>query len=267
MPVEPKPLSRWIEVAGQRREFGMRIARTLSPTNPSKVWQRYCGFYLARGRLTFMDEHGERTDLEPGCFGQHLPGRFHDIRRQPDADCEEWALMADRELFEHLQQVGLMEADAAICRPGPGIADAWHATWGQLADPTLSASQALVAWLGLIQVMRQHPQQPVGIGHHEALLRRAADDLAADLLAEVDLSALAADLGWSYAHFRRCFRQRYGLAPDAWRTRERLRQARYLLRENGLSVEAAATAIGFATPFAFSRAYKRQWGTAPSQDR
>ena len=206
-------LSRWMEIDGRRCHFGLRIARNLLPTNPAKIWHRYCGFYLARGSLSFLDADGQQYQLVAGSFGQHLPGRFHDLRRQPDIPCEEWSMMADQEVFALSQRLGLIETQAPVCLPGPSAEQVWHRTWSVIADAKTSNAHALLAWLDLIQAMRQNPQGTAQPNKTETTLQQAADDLASDLKASLDLSDLAQDLGWSYAHFRRCFKQHYGLAP------------------------------------------------------
>jgi AraC family transcriptional regulator of arabinose operon len=44
-------------------------------------------------------------------------------------------------------------------------------------------------------------------------------------------------------------------------------RAQDLLRHTDLSVTAVAARLGFANPFHFARAYRRQFGRPPSADR
>lgn len=72
--------------------------------------------------------------------------------------------------------------------------------------------------------------------------------------------------GLSANRFRIAFRNATGCTPRDYLVRARLRAARLLLQQ-GLPVSEAATAVGFADPFYFSRAYRRLWGRPPLADR
>ncbi len=71
----------------------------------------------------------------------------------------------------------------------------------------------------------------------------------------------------SPSYFRKLFRAQVGLSPQAFLTRRRLQQARYLLRTAELSVKDVADQVGYDDPLYFSRAYARFWGRPPSGDQ
>ncbi|GDY11900.1 AraC family transcriptional regulator [Planctomycetota bacterium] len=72
--------------------------------------------------------------------------------------------------------------------------------------------------------------------------------------------------GLSANRFRIAFRAATGCTPRDYLVRARLRAARLLLQQ-GQTVSAVASAVGFADPFYFSRAYRRLWGRPPLADR
>jgi transcriptional regulator GlxA family with amidase domain len=59
----------------------------------------------------------------------------------------------------------------------------------------------------------------------------------------------------------------FGLAPAALFAELRLEHARSLLLDATMSVARAAHACGFATPAAFSKAFRRRFGVSPQQYR
>jgi AraC-like DNA-binding protein len=80
------------------------------------------------------------------------------------------------------------------------------------------------------------------------------------------VASLGSAVGASRALVARRFRELVGEPPVTYLTRWRLDLAADHL-DVGMSVTQAATAVGYASPFAFSSAFKRHTGVSPSQYR
>ncbi len=81
------------------------------------------------------------------------------------------------------------------------------------------------------------------------------------------VAALARVAGLSRAPFARRFRRATGTSPRRWLTVHRLElaQARLAAVDAGdATLSAIATSIGYASEFAFSKAFKRVFGVAPA---
>jgi AraC-like DNA-binding protein len=74
---------------------------------------------------------------------------------------------------------------------------------------------------------------------------------------------LAASLGVGVRTLTQRFSRLTGMPPARWVRRRRLGHARALI-ESGVPVGETANRLGFANPFHFSRAFKREFGTSPS---
>ncbi len=83
----------------------------------------------------------------------------------------------------------------------------------------------------------------------------------------LSLQAMAERAGLSERHFASLFRRQVGVSPKRYQVRARMRYARMLLRESGLSVKECAYHLGYSDPFNFSRHYRREFGLPPSEDR
>lgn len=100
---------------------------------------------------------------------------------------------------------------------------------------------------------------------------RTSDDLVAHALRLIHdepattwtVAELAHAVGLSRAAFARRFHQAVGEAPMSYVTGWRMALAADLLRQPGATVTSVATEIGYATPFAFSAAFKRHHGRSP----
>ncbi|NBB91125.1 MAG: AraC family transcriptional regulator [Spirochaetes bacterium] len=78
---------------------------------------------------------------------------------------------------------------------------------------------------------------------------------------------LADHAGLSRAAFSRRFKQATGVGPHEYLTRIRMLKALVLLRDRGETVDRVAAAVGYRSPFAFSRRFKQLYGRAPSRQR
>ena len=80
-------------------------------------------------------------------------------------------------------------------------------------------------------------------------------------------STLAARVNVSPSHFYTIFKRYVGSTPIDYFIRLRMRRARRLLEDPGMSVKAVAYTLGYDDPFYFSRIFKSFNRIAPSQYR
>jgi AraC-like DNA-binding protein len=83
----------------------------------------------------------------------------------------------------------------------------------------------------------------------------------------VDMPGVARRHGFSTGYFYRQFRQRTGLAPNAYLTRIRLQAASQLLRQSTLPVKEIAGRVGLPDEAYFSRLFKKSNGVSPIRYR
>jgi AraC family transcriptional regulator len=94
-------------------------------------------------------------------------------------------------------------------------------------------------------------------------LHRVLEFIAANLQNEIHLEDLAKVTGLSVFHFARSFRQSMGLTPHQYVLQRRIDNARALLRQPGSTIDAVATATGFADASHFSKIFRKQVGVTP----
>ncbi|WP_072478049.1 AraC family transcriptional regulator [Amycolatopsis australiensis] len=78
---------------------------------------------------------------------------------------------------------------------------------------------------------------------------------------------LAAEAGLSRTTLTRKFTELVGQAPMTYLTHWRMTLAARLLHDTDLGLAAVARRVGYASPFAFSHAFKREFGVAPGRYR
>jgi AraC-like DNA-binding protein len=98
-------------------------------------------------------------------------------------------------------------------------------------------------------------------------LRKARDRIDRDYAEPAGIDALAAEAGYSLAHFIRAFRATYGETPGTYRTRRRVERACELLRSVNLSVTEICYLVGFTSLGSFSTRFSELVGLSPSAYR
>jgi AraC-like DNA-binding protein len=83
---------------------------------------------------------------------------------------------------------------------------------------------------------------------------------------ELDVSSIAAQLGYSTDGFIRAFRRQFGMTPAAYRLAHRLMNARLQLKK-GDTVADVAFATSFADQSHFGRHFRRAYGATPGAYR
>lgn len=80
----------------------------------------------------------------------------------------------------------------------------------------------------------------------------------------LSLDALCHEIQISKYHFVRRFKQVNGYSPMAYFMKLKLEKACFLLTNTALSIKEISEALGFANPYYFSEAFKKNTGFAPS---
>lgn len=114
------------------------------------------------------------------------------------------------------------------------------------------------------------------IGHaHSLSARRVADPRVAQVISELNrryrepltVADLAATVHLSPSRLAHLFQEATGQAPIQMLLHLRLRQAARLLEFSTLGIAEIAAEVGFASPFYFSRQFRRQFGVSPTAYR
>ncbi len=87
------------------------------------------------------------------------------------------------------------------------------------------------------------------------------------LQSELPVEELARIAGFSRAHFTRLFSAAEGVSPGEFVLNERMRRAARLLESGDMAVKAIALDCGFEDPNYFAKAFRRAYGTSPTDFR
>ena len=110
-------------------------------------------------------------------------------------------------------------------------------------------------------------EAPRRLGLPAFTLRKVTTWVETHLAEEISLERMAGEAGLSPFHFSRIFKQTTGFSPSQYVIRERMGQARRLLRETSRSVIEIGMEVGYASPGHFAKVFRRETGMAPLEFR
>jgi AraC family transcriptional regulator len=96
---------------------------------------------------------------------------------------------------------------------------------------------------------------------------RTQDLIEANLARSISLGEMASAAGISRFQFLRSFKRTTGETPYQYVLRRRIEKAQQLLREQTITVEAVAAAVGFSSSTRFIRAFRLKTGSTPGAYR
>jgi AraC family transcriptional regulator len=83
----------------------------------------------------------------------------------------------------------------------------------------------------------------------------------------VELRAVAKEVGMSYFHFSRAFKQSMGMTPTSYIAERRIEHARTLMQDTALPISEIALRAGFSSQSHFTTSFRRLAGVTPRSFR
>lgn len=107
----------------------------------------------------------------------------------------------------------------------------------------------------------------VSISRYDKRVAAAMEYLDRHLAARTLLDEVAAAVGLSPSRLAHLFKAEAGVTPQVYLEGRRMQRATELLQRTGFSIQQIAAAVGFESPFYFSRRFKAATGRSPSTFR
>ena len=169
----------------------------------------------------------------------------------------------------------LLVLDVASLPNGPWMAESFQVAVQTCAEPEPGSSLVLtkISELLFVESLRRHlmnaPPEDRGwtAGLRDPQVRRALSLLHTRACEPWTTDDLAAELGMSRSAFATRFAQVMGMPPMRYLTRWRMRQAANDLTARGKSVSEVAYDLGYSSEAAFTRAFRREFGSPPGEWR
>lgn len=127
----------------------------------------------------------------------------------------------------------------------------------------------IIGYLTEILVLRllrliQPPDEADGIDQR---IQYTAQYIRSNFSENMDFRKLAADIGYSYDHFRHLFTKTIGQSPKQYLLAARFQEAKRMLRNSDSKISVIATECGFRQSAPFVAAFRKSTGMTPTEYR
>jgi AraC family transcriptional activator of pobA len=137
----------------------------------------------------------------------------------------------------------------------------------ELRQPRDGSSEAVLAHLTLLLVSLSRISVDLGADlrlRNEPLLAGVFEFIEEHYHEPISLSDIATSVGLTPGHLTTVVRRKTGRTAQQWITQRRMSEARTLLRETDLTVEAIATRTGYRQPSFFIKQFRRDHTVTPA---
>ena len=208
--------------------------------------------------------NGKTFPINPGDCYVLLPGTT--VIYTTDAKCPRsgyWCYIDGLSLERHFKSAGITTQNPFVPREAFPEIRQWMeqmvASWDR-EDAGARLLQTACVY-GILSAINRGKR----VAAKEHLIEKAMGIMETGYAQELNVAALAEQVGMARAYFSTRFKEETGLTPHSYLTRLRIQKACQLLEGNeDISVEEIACLVG-ADPKNFSRQFKQQTGKTPLQ--
>lgn len=235
-----------------------------------RVLGSYAIVYLLQGSGRYQDANGHEQRVQAGDLLLIFPELGHRYGPGVSERWSEFYVVFDGPVFDMWRQVGLLSPAQPVQHAEP-VGD-WLARLGDaLREPRPLTVAGRTSEIGrfllvLTDIVAPNSSEPA-IVLEPPWLARACTLLEAELTQELDVRAVAGEVGIPYETFRKRFQQHIGVSPTRFRATRRIDAACAMLQQPGLTTQAIAANLGFSDEFHFSRRFKQITGLSPREFR
>ncbi|MEI7575511.1 MAG: AraC family transcriptional regulator [Armatimonadota bacterium] len=226
---------------------------------------------VTRGEGVYKDGSRKKHTVKQGDAILVFPGNPHWYGPQKGQIWDEVYVAFDGPLFDAWFRTGILSPENPIRHLDSTIDDkaSWLLLWIERFVAMKDQKQQLQA---LVALMTFISEIALGEGmrpsEQNTWLGRAQSLLCYDLRTEVDLNAVAKEMGVSYEAFRKRFLSYAGVSPLRYRNGRKIEAAKQLIRYSPqTSNKEIADALGFSDEFHFSKRFRQIAGITPQAFR
>lgn len=221
------------------------------------------------GRILWAVENGELQSLPAPLSWWTYPGPRFVYGAAPGETWDHYFVTLRGPRAHRWMESALMPPEPSYCAVSDAekFRDNWHELFKVLRAGGEENAHAVHLFEGLLLQL----QAPRDLGEKTDGVALAVDNLMArihrDPAAAWNMQSEAHHLGFSYAHLRRAFAARAGLAPHQFVLQARLDAAAAELRSTTLPIKNVAVLCGIADLQHFSRLFLARYGLSPGAYR
>lgn len=256
---------------GQRYPKNAQSGGNAFNQGKSKGSGAYQALYITQGAGIIETAHTPAVTRTAPFLLLLFPDVWHRYRPDPSTGWSEMWIRFKGEIPKQLVSSNLIDPAAPIIDVGRNetILSQFQRALDELRNEAPGcqrvAASAVVQILALATCL---PQRRVEENHPmKAIVRRACFLMKERSDRVLQIEKLSNELNVGYTYFRRMFKHYTGFSPKQYHSQLRLERAKHLLENTQHSIGKIADSLEFDSSFHFSKWFKKNSGSAPSNWR
>lgn len=231
-----------------------------------RILQEYQLLYIVRGKGIFSNDEGSH-EISKGTVILLRPGKWHTYKPLKGAGWSEYFIGFSGPAAQHLVDM-IFPGQQQVFNVGLNreLVDLYQRAV-EVASTDRPAAQQLLCGIvahmvGIVNFTVRN--EALSTDRLDQIIEQAKIIMQENVLHNLDLDALAAQLNISYSWFRKIFRDYTGHPPAKYFMLVKLRRAQYMLANTQESIKEIAFALGFKSTEHFYTTFKRVTGYTPN---
>jgi AraC-like DNA-binding protein len=234
-----------------------------------RVLKEFQLVYITKGKGIFHAE-GKTCNVQSGNIMLILPGMKHAYKPDYETGWHEHWVGFNGDHFRQLMEKGILSKERTFFRTGSG--DTLVPVFDNIIEEIrtqkplfqLKACAGIFSILAEVLSSERRIEQP---NYYQKLTDCAKSLMKNNVLGTIDVPSIACQIGISTSRLNDVFKKYTGMTPYQYFIQIKINKAESLLADEDVSVQYAASKLGFEDPYYFSRLFKNKTGIAPSKWR
>ncbi|WP_455672286.1 helix-turn-helix domain-containing protein [Phocaeicola sp.] len=236
-----------------------------------RVLHEYQLVYITKGKGTFASDSTSPTEIMKGQILFLFPGQWHTYAPSDKTGWNEYYIGFEGQIIDNLVRNSFISKENQVL--DIGINEELVTLFGralEVAEADKTAAQQYLAGIvlhimGTILSISQNKRYE--IDNVARKIESAKIIMHENVYKDIDPEELATKLGISYSWFRKVFKEYTGYAPAKYFQELKLRKAKQLLIESGMSIKEICYELNYTSTEHFFAIFKKRTGSTPTEYR
>ncbi len=237
-----------------------------------RILTEYQLLYIIEGSGIFHSQTVKEAHLREGDFFLLFPGEWHSYHPTGPTGWKKYWIGFRGDNMDNRVRAGFLSPTKPIYHVGysSSVVELYKQAYAAALEEAAYSQQLMAGivnhLIGMMYSLERNIELSRNMQHVE-MVNRARLRIREALELPLTIQQVAEELGSSYSHFRKLFKEHTGISPATYQQELRIMRAKELLSTTDMSVKEIAYRLHFESPDYFSAKFRAKTGRRPSDLR
>lgn len=237
-----------------------------------RILSEYQLLYIIEGNGIFHSQTVKEARLREGDFFLLFPGEWHSYHPTGPNGWKKYWIGFRGDNMDNRVRAGFLSPTKPIYHVGysANVVELYKQAYATAIEEAAYSQQLMAGIVNHLIGMMYSLERNIELSRnmqHVDMVNRARLRIREALEQPLTIQQVAEELGSSYSHFRKLFKEHTGISPATYQQELRIMRAKELLSTTDMSVKEIAYRLHFESPDYFSAKFRAKTGRRPSDLR